>query len=226
MTDGVWVALLPLVLGSALVPAQLVITIVLLQAAGAMRSALAFVGGMTIVRLGQGALFGLVLSGAGAAREEEAASALASALLLVVAILLLAMALKKLLTGEDPDAPPPAWLARTASMRPWQALLVGATLLLIGPKFWVFNLSAIAVIEAAELARVAAVTAFLVFVVLTALPTLSLVLVRVATPDRADALLERLSGWLTGHNRSVVIGVGFVFGAWFLVQALSGLGVV
>jgi threonine/homoserine/homoserine lactone efflux protein len=225
MTDNLWASLLPLVLGSALVPAQLVITILLVRSAEGARAALAFVGGMTVVRLSQGALFGLVLSGSGAAHDEAAGSTLKSALLLVVAILLLAMAMNKLLTDEDPDAPPPAWLARTASMLPRQALLTGASLLLIGPKFWVFNLSAIAAIEEAALARVAAVAIFLVFVALTALPLLSIVAVSVAASDRSAALLEGMSAWLMRNNRAVVIGVGLVFGAWFLVQALTGLGV-
>ena len=46
---------------------------------------------------------------------------------------------------------------------------------MIAPKFWVFNLGAIAAIEEAALARTTAVAAYLVFVALTALPTASMV---------------------------------------------------
>jgi threonine/homoserine/homoserine lactone efflux protein len=175
--DDLWASLLPLVFASALVPAQLVVTIALLGSASGTRAASAFVGGMTVVRLVQGAVFGLAVSGSRAGDDASTASTFTSALLLVVAILLLVMAVKKLVTDEDPDAPPPVWLARTASMPPRQAFMVGAGLLMIAPKFWVFTLSAIAAIEEATLARPTAVVVYLGFVVLTALPLLSLIVV-------------------------------------------------
>jgi hypothetical protein len=224
--DDLWAALLPLVFGSALVPAQFVITIMLLRSAGGTRVAFAFLVGMAVVRLGQGAVFGLAISGSRAGDDALTASTLKSALLLVVAILLLVMAVKKLLTDEDPDAPPPAWLARTASMQPLRAFLTGAALLLIGPKFWVLNLSAIAAVQEAALGRPSAVAAYLAFVALAALPLGSLLAMALAAPDRSDALLEGMSTWLARHNRSLVIGVGLVFGSWFLAQALSGLGLL
>jgi threonine/homoserine/homoserine lactone efflux protein len=222
---SLWAALLPLVLGSALVPAQLVVTILLLRSAAGTRTAFSFVGGMTAVRLVQGAVFGLAVAGSRAGDDAATASTLKSTLLLIVAILLLVMAVKKLLTDEDPDAPPPAWHARTSSMRPRQAFLVGAGLLLVGPKFWVFNLSAIAAIEEAALGRAAGVAAYLAFVALAALPLLVVVGASLTAPDRSDVLLERMSAWLTRNNRAIVVGVGLVFGGWFLAQALSGLGV-
>jgi hypothetical protein len=223
--DGLWAALAPLVLGSALVPAQLVVTIALLGSPTGRRAASAFVAGMSSVRLLQGVVFGFVLQGSETGDDPATASTLRSALLLVVAILLLVMAVRKLLTDEDPDAPPPAWLTRAGSLSPGQAFLTGAGLLVIAPKFWVFNLGAIAAIEEAALARPGAVGAYLVFVALTALPTAAIVAVAVATPDRADRLLERLSIWLERNNGPLVIGVGLVFGVWFLAQALTGLGV-
>jgi threonine/homoserine/homoserine lactone efflux protein len=166
-----------------------------------------------------------VIQGSAAGEEPATASTLRSALLLVVAILLLVMAVKKLVTDVDPDAPPPAWLSRADSLTPGRAFLTGAGLLVVAPKFWVFNLGAIAAIEDAALARPAAAAAFLVFVLLTALPTAAIVAVALATPDRAHLLLERLADWIERHNRSIVVGVGLVFGVWFLVLALSGLGV-
>jgi hypothetical protein len=224
VTD-LWTALGSLVLGSALVPAQLVVTIALLRSPTGTRAAAAFVAGMTSVRLLQGALFGLVIQGSGAGDDSATASTLRSTLLLVVAILLLVMAVKKLLTDEDPDAPPPAWLTRAGSLQPGQAFLTGAGLLVIAPKFWVFNLGAIAAIEEAELARPTAIATYFVFVALTAFPTAVIVALTLATPDRANRLLQRLSTWLERNNGPIVVGVGLVFGVWFLAQALTGLGV-
>lgn len=223
--DGLWVALGPLVLGSALVPAQLIVTIALLRSPTGVRAAAAFIAGMSSVRLLQGAVFGLAIGGSAAGDDPATASTLRSALLLVVAILLLVMAVKKLVTDEDPDAPPPAWLTRVGSLTPGRAFLTGAGLLVIAPKFWVFTLGAIAAIEEAGLAWSAAAATFLLFVVLTALPTAAIVAVVLATPDRANLLLERLADGIERHNRAIVVGVGLVFGLWFLALALSGLGV-
>ena len=221
--DGPWAALGSLVLGSALVPAQLVVTIALLGSPTGTRAATAFIAGMSSVRLLQGVVFGLVIEGSGASDDPATASTLRSSLLLAVAILLLAMAVKKLLTDEDPDAPPPAWLTRAGALKAGQAFLAGAGLLAIAPKFWVFNLGAIAAIEEAALARPAAVATYLVFVALTALPTAAIVAVALVAPGRADRFLERSSTWLERNNGPIVIGVGLVFGVWFLAQALAGL---
>lgn len=223
---SLWAALGPLVLGSALVPAQFVVTIMLLRSAAGRRAAVAFIVGMTAVRLVQGGVFGIAVSGSRAGDDAATAATLKSTLLLVVAILLLVMAVKKLLTGEDPDAPPPAWLARTATMDSQQAFLAGAGLLIIAPKFWVFTLGAISAIQAAALGRLAATMTFLLFVMFAVLPLLSIVSVSMVVPDRSDELLERLSAWLLRNNRSIVIGVGLVFGVWFLMQALTGLDVL
>ncbi len=223
--DSLWAALGSLVLGSALVPAQLVVTIALLRSPTGTRAATAFIAGMSAVRLLQGVVFGLVVQGTGAGDDPATASTLRASLLLAVAILLLVMAIRKLLTDEDPDAPPPAWLTRAGSLRPGQAFLTGAGLLVIAPKFWVFNLGAIAAIEEAALARPAATATYLLFVALTALPTAAIVGVALATPDRADRFLERSSTWLEHHDRPLVVTVGLVVGLWFLAQALTGLGV-
>jgi threonine/homoserine/homoserine lactone efflux protein len=222
--DSLWAALAPLVLGSALVPAQFIVTIMLLRAAGGRGAAVAFIAGMTTIRLVQGGVFGLAVSGSRAGDDAATAATLKSALLLVIAILLLVMAVRKLLTGEDPDAPPPAWLARTATMNARQAFLAGAALLTIAPKFWVFTLGAITAIQAAALDQLGATVAFLLFVAFAVVPLLSVVGLSMAS--RSDALLERLSAWLLRNNRPIVIGVGLVFGAWFLAQALTGLGVL
>ena len=49
--------------------------------------------------------------------------------------------------------------------------------------------------------------------------------VTVFAPARSDALLERASDWLSRHNRVMMIVIGLVFGVWFLIKGLDGLGV-
>ena len=223
---SVWSTLVPLIIGSTLVPMQIVVAVLLLQSTSGRRAAIAFVLGMTSVRLLQGVVFGLILSSSEAeATNSEGSSTIASILLVVVAVLFLVTALRHLLSDDDPDAAPPKWLAATASMTPGKAFLLGVGLLAIGAKFWVFTLSAIAAIGEADLGRPAAIATFLVFTVLAVSSQLALIGVTVFAPARSDALLDRASGWLSRHNRVMMIVIGLVFGGWFLVKGLDGLGV-
>ncbi|MFF2052930.1 hypothetical protein ACFVU2_15125 [Leifsonia sp. NPDC058194] len=44
-------------------------------------------------------------------------------------------------------------------------------------------------------------------------------------PSRSAVILDALSGWLTRHNRVLMITLGLVFGSSFAVKALAGFGV-
>ncbi len=160
-----WSSLIPLIVGSALVPIQIVITTLLLRSASGKVTALAFVAGMTAVRLGQGLLFGLIL-GSNASTEDmsDGPGSAVSLLLLVLAILFYVSALKQILNHPDDDAPPPRWMAVIDGVTPGKALALGAGVILISAKFWVFTLGAIAVIGDAGMDRPASIVAFVVFV--------------------------------------------------------------
>ena len=58
-----WGSLVPLIIGSALVPIQIVITTMLLRSNAGKVTAVAWLAGMTMVRLGQGLVFGLIIGG-------------------------------------------------------------------------------------------------------------------------------------------------------------------
>ena len=221
-----WRNLLPLVLASAVVPAPLVVTILLMRSST--RAAAAWVAGMTVVRLAQGAVFALIFSeGSTAATETSAGrSAILSGILLVVSILLFITAAQKLLSGSDPDAPPPKWMAMIATIGTGRAFLFGAGLLLVNAKFWVFTLGAISAIEEADLGRSGSIATFLAFVVLVIAPQLLALGLAVVAPTRSRSLLDHIADWLQQNNRPIVVVVSLTFGTWFLIKALTGLGVI
>ncbi len=222
-----WSSLLPLIIGSALVPIQIVITTMLLRSPAGRVTAIAWVVGMTVVRLGQGIVFGLILGVGGTPGETSSGTGTGiSLLLLVIAIVFYVTAIKQLAGGPDEDAPPPRWMAMIEAVTPTRAFLLGVGLLLIGAKPWVFTLGAIAAIGDAGLDRAGAIVAFLVFVLLAESIHLLLVGIAYVMPRRADAVLDGVKDLLARHNRTIVIVIGAVFGTWFLVKALSGLGVV
>ncbi len=225
---AVWSSLAPLALGSALVPVQIIVTILLLRSASGRITAVMWVLGMTLVRLLQGGIFGLALSSGDAGSNETGSSspAFVSGILLAVALLLLATGIRGILDEEDPDAPPPKWLTATATMTPIKAFLFGAGMLLIAPKFWVFTLGAISVIGEADLGRADAIVTYVLFVLAASALNLGIVLVAFVLPQRSTAWLDAASGWLTRHNRTIVIVVSLLFGTLFLVKALGDLGII
>jgi hypothetical protein len=222
-----WASLLPLILGGALVPVHLVITILLLRSPGGRGPAVAFVAGLTTVRLVQGAVFGLVLQGADDGDAGSGGpSPFAAGLMLAVGLLLLVAAGRKFLTDDDLDAAPPKWVATMESMTAPKAFAVGAGLLLIGAKFWVLTLGAITAIGDADVSRGTGIATYLVFVALTQAPLLAVLGIAFALPARSAVLLAGASAALQRHNRVIVIVLGVVFGVWFVSKGLSALGVL
>ena len=220
------VSLLPLIIGSAVVPVQIIIDILLLKnPKQGLLKASAYVGGMTTLRLLQGLIFGLILTGGVSATAEESSGKgpIVSTLLLVLGIFFLITAYKQWRKDDDPDAPPPKWLAMMDNLTPLKAFGLGFGLLLIGAKFWVFTLTAMAVIGEAALGQPTSTLTYLLFVLLAESLLLIPILIRVILPQQSKSILEKTSAWLTHYNRPIVILISLVFGLLFMYQGASGL---
>jgi len=223
VTD-LWSTLVPLIIGSAVLPIQLAITVLLLQSGAGRSGAVAWVGGMTVVRLAQGIVFGLLLGGAAESGGETGAGLIESALLLVVAILFLVMAARQLLGQPDEDAPSPRWMALVEAATPGRAFLLGAAMVGLSAKLWAFTLGAIGAIAEADLGQPAGTWTFLAFVAAAASLHLAAIGVTFLAPERSAGWLGRVSGALQRYNRAIMVVLGLVFGIWFLVKALRGFG--
>ena len=221
-----FVSLVPLIIGSAVVPVQIIIDILLLKSPrqGLLKAA-AYVGGMTTLRLLQGLIFGLILTNSAASSTEEGSgkSPIVLTLLLLLGVFLLITAYRVWRKEDDPDAPPPKWLTMIDSLTPLKAFGIGFGMLLIGAKFWVFTLGAIGVIGQAQLGQPSSTVAYLLFVLLAELLLLLPILIRVIIPKQSITLLEQISAWLTRYNRPIMILVSLIFGLLFLYQGASGL---
>jgi len=225
MTDP-WTALVPLMIGSAILPVQIAITVLLLRLSAGRIAAVAWVAGMTVVRLAQGIVFGLVLGQAAGSGGDTGAGLIESALLLVVAILLLVMAAKHLLEQPDEDAPSPRWMALVESATPGRAFLLGVAMVGLSAKLWAFTLAAIGAIVEADLGQPAASWTYLAFVGAAESVHLAAIAMVFVMPDRSGAWLDRASRTLQRHNRTIMVALGLVFGVWFLFRALRGFGLV
>ena len=112
------------------------------------------------------------------------------------------------------------------SATPAKAFLIGAGVITVSVKAWVFTFAAIGVIGDANLSRPANIGSYVVFVALAASVNLLIVGVAAIFPQRSSGPLDRVLRWLQSHDRALVIGVGLIFGVWFGIKALRGFGIV
>jgi hypothetical protein len=212
--------LTPMILGAVLAPAWVIIVLLILASPGGLLKAIMFVLGMTLTRVIQGVVFGAVLADAA---PGDGKSPVASTLLLVVGILLLITAFKKWRKEEDPDEPPPKWMQSIDQLTALKAFGLGALLLAIGPKMWVFTLSALAVISEANLGQTGSIVAYASYIILAQALLILAILVVAVAPKGSRAMLTRAIDWLTTYNRPISVTVALIFGIYFSWSGLQGL---
>jgi len=219
----VLLGLLPLIVGAAVVPIWIIMVLFLLRSKGGLLKAAAFAAGAIIVRLAQGILFGYVFGKSAEANGDTGSSVIVSTLLLVVGILMLITAFKQWRKEDDPDAPPPKWIAAISGLSTVKALGIGALLVAIAAKQWVFTLSAMGVIGQARLSQAANIIAFLFYVLAASSLVLAPIVVYAVAPTQSAKTLDAAQGWLERHNRVIVIAISLVFGLLFLFKGITGL---
>ena len=219
----VLVDLLPLMIGAAVVPIPIIIVLLLLSTQGGLLKGAAFVGGATLVRLAQGLVFGFVFNSDPAAASETGANLIVSTLLIVVGVLMLIAAYRKWDKEDDPDAPPPKCMAALGGLSAPKAFGMGAALIAIAAKQWVFTLSAIAVIGQAQLAPPAGIGLFLVYVLAAQALWLIAVIAYAVAPQPAGRTLAQARDWLDRNNRLIMVAFSLVFGLFFLFKGVTGL---
>lgn len=215
------VDLLPLIAGAAIVPVPLIILLFLLDNKGGLAKAAAFTGGMILVRLAQGVLFGYIIERN--AENADGGSAAAATLLLVIGLLMLIAAYKKWTKEADPDAPPPKWMAAIGALTPIKAFGTGALLISLSAKQWVFTLGALAVIAEHALGASADVVLYLFFVLAAASLMLIAVGASAIAPAHAARTLNTVRVWIERNDRIITVAVSLIFGVFFLSKGIAGL---
>jgi hypothetical protein len=216
-----WVDLLVITVAAAVMPLWAIMALFLLRGAGGLRKAIAFATGTAAMRLLQGLVFGVVFSGVGA-EGDEGPGVLVSTLLLILGLFLLNTAYKKWRKEEDESDDPPKWIAKLNELSPLKTFGMGALLMLIAMKHWVFTLSAIATIEAAAPGLPAAALAYVLFVILAQIMLIVPILFYAVAPARAAPMFDTAQAWVQRNNRPISIVVSLIFGVWFLYKSLSG----
>jgi hypothetical protein len=157
-----WSNLAPLITVSAILPLQTLVTLSLVRSST--RAAFAWVTGMTLVRLVQGIVFGVVFFEREASSPASSSQPVVGAVLLVLALLLYVKAFREVVGASDEDAPPPTWLTKAGTMSAQTAFWAGAGFMTISVKFLVFTLAAIGAIADAHFSLKLSILMFLLFV--------------------------------------------------------------
>jgi Sap, sulfolipid-1-addressing protein len=217
-------SLLPLIIGAAVLPLWLVMTLIMLRGQGGLPKAAAFVAGAMAVRVLQFMLFGRVFGAIVSTGGEDVFALIPSTLLLVAGLLLLITVVKTLWwpKDDDSDAPPPRWLAAIGEVSTLRAFGIGALMMAIAFKCWVFTLSAIAVIDEADLGKVASIFAYAFFILTAQSLMLAPIIYSAVAPERSAKMVAVTLGWLERNSRVVTLVVSLVFGVWFLARGMSG----
>jgi Sap, sulfolipid-1-addressing protein len=219
---SILIQLLPLIIAAMAMPTWVLLVFLMLKAERGPAKAVSFVGGISAVRLLQGALVGAVLGEVVGPRRHSEWATLVSVLLLVTGVLMWAAALRQLGKAVDPVNAPPLssrWVAVIDTLTPAKAFGVGALLVAASSRAWLFTLSAIGAIGQAGLTRAQSLVAYLLYVLGAEALLLAPILLSVRSPARFDAA----ASWLERHERPMVIAVSLILGALFLWVGIRGL---
>jgi hypothetical protein len=220
---SVLLELLPFMIGAAVVPVPIMIVLLLLGNPGGRSKAAAFLTGAILVRLAQGIVFGYIFASDPAATTDEGGNLIVATLLIVLGVLMLISAYKKWAKEADPDAPPPRWMAALGGVSAPKAFAMGAGVVAISGKQWVFTLGAIGVLEKAHLGLPTSAALFLCYVLAGQAFGLIAVISYALSPQRARSVLAAINAWFGRNSRPVMIAIYLVFGVFFLYKGITGL---
>jgi len=221
---SVLVQMIPLVIGSVMMPTWVLLVLVLLRKGRGPVEAIAFVAGIVVVKLVQGLIFGAIFGAYDVShRRSEIEEIIIATLLIVVGLLMWMAALKLFIQGDDPDGPPPAWPRMVSAITPLRAFGLGTVLVTTSSRSWLFTLAAIGIITRADMGPALSVLAYLVYIAGTILLVVIPIILSIQSAKRFDAAAY----WLEKHDRVVMIVASLAVGAFFLwsgVSSLLGLG--
>ena len=217
--DNVLVQLIPPMIGSLMMPTWVLLVLFLLRSAHGVIKAVAFVGGVTAVRLLQGLLFGTALSTYAGLFGRHALQPVVSGLLLATGLLLWVMGVRRAFRREEPTRSLSTMHNLISAVTPLRALGVGVLLVVTSLRAWIFTLTALGTIGQAGLHTVQNIAAFLLYV----LGAQCALVAPIIISTRSAGWLDRAATWIEEHTRSIVVTISLVVGSYFVWRGLSGL---
>jgi hypothetical protein len=215
-------SLVPLVIGSAVLPTWISLIVLLLRTPHGTAKALSFVAAVTAVRLLQGAGAGGLLRSARGVVHHLDGFSLRPAMFLVAGVLLVGMGAHGLLRGARSVDRPPRLYGPLREAGALKCAAAGTVLILASPRQWMLTLSAVDMIQHAGLGVMRDVLAYLAFtagaVSLILAPILWALIKRDSAFSHPVLSRPRLRH---GIRRLADIG-SILIGAYFLWHGITG----
>jgi len=212
---------IPLAL-AAIAPVMILAIIMLLSAKGGLPKALSFILGRIIAYT----IWGVLLLGLNDKLSDTGSGEASVASLVIkslLGVLLLVQAIRTYVGEDDPDAPPPKWMAALDKASPIALFGIALLLSVIQLRFVLLMMAGTSSIADAALSSGQAVVALAFLVVAVIWPQLLPILVYLVMGKKAQALLTSMNVWLTRNQRMVNVIVLGLFGVVLLASGLSGL---
>jgi len=216
--------LLPLAVGVAISPIPITAVILMLLSRQAARTSTGFlagwVAGIVVVTV-----VVLMLVGQAGNTSTGKPSTVSSVLKLVAGVLLLVMAVRQWRERPKPGEAiqMPKWMSAVDSFTFGKALGLGFVLSGVNPKNLLMCLGAGSTIGAAHLSGGGDVAAVAVFTLIAASTVAIPVLAYLTARSKMAGPLDRLRGWLTQNNATVMAVLLVVIGVVLLGNSISGL---
>ena len=210
--------LIPTAIVGAINVVPITVVVTLLMARGGLARAIAF----GIGQIGTFAVIGVIALATAStdAGSSDTGSAVTGTIIAVLGALFLLLAVKQLLGAPDPDAPPPAYMARLESMSVSGALVTGLVLALINVKQLGIMAAGVAEIVEADVTAAQGWVALVILLVLIQAGVIVPILAYVLAREWATKTLVALRAWLIAHNRVISIVVGLVVGVVFVIAGV------
>jgi hypothetical protein len=211
---------LPLAAG-AIAPVMIMAVILILSADGGLPKALAFILG----RLVAYAIWGVVLLAVSDKLSDGSGETSTGSLVVkgLLGLLLLVMAVRNFVGEDDPDAPPPKWMATLNTTSAPALFGIAVVLSVIQLRFVALMMSGVTSIVDADLSSGLVVVALILLVLAVTLPQLAPILVFLVMGKNAESVLKSMNVWLTRNQRMVNVVVLGLFGVVLLGQSLPEL---
>jgi threonine/homoserine/homoserine lactone efflux protein len=215
--------LLPFAAVVALSPIPIVAVVLMQSTPRGRTNGLAFVAGW-LAGIGVVGIVLLQLAKAVSVGSTEEPATWVNVLKLVLGLGLLALAAsqwRKRPRGEVETATP-GWMGALDGFTPLKSAGAAVVLSLLNPKNLILIIGAAATEAQFGLSSAQEVVVWLVFTLAASIGVLVPVVVYLTMGDGADALLERLNGWMTRNNKTIMAVLCLIIGVKLIGDAISG----
>jgi hypothetical protein len=138
-------------------------------------------------------------------------------------LLLVVLGVRQIITKEDPDQPPSAWLEKIESFGIFAAFWIGFFMSMFGLKTLGIYVACLGVITAAE-PPLPQMVAEIIIVVVTIISTMLIpILIYISFPERGPDTLHRIKDWMVNRQHIVAGAVLAIAGAALMFYGITGL---